>query len=345
MIAIVAALCVGYWRPIQDPATVAQSGAKKTDQKDVLPTYFGPKKRVAVIDFVSAVTAITVSAVKPSGNWGTTALDITAPMDWSTGMEDILNTELIESKRFVILERKNLDKVTEEIARVVDPTAAAQTGKLLGAQFLFRGSLTELSYKKTKTSVGGGYLAESVGLEDVTFTAIAGIDLKLIEVETGRIIESVHAEGRTSTRAKTFDLDLKHFQLGSEQYQTSPLTKAIRAAINEGVKKVCQRADEMPWEGRVASVDATKSPALLYLNFGKDSGIKPGTELEIFRPGKAVIDPQTKVIIGREDDQPVGTCVIRNLEKTMTVATLKSGDGVLPQDGVRIPKPAPSGPR
>ncbi len=83
-------------------------------KKDELPPYFGPKKRVAVIDFVPTISAITVSSVKPSGNWGTTALDITAPMDWGTGMEDILNTALID--RCHLFSRLSLERLAFLVA-------------------------------------------------------------------------------------------------------------------------------------------------------------------------------------------------------------------------------------
>jgi curli biogenesis system outer membrane secretion channel CsgG len=293
-------------------------------------------------------------------------------------MADMLNTALIDSQRFVVLERADLKDVLDELgpppgelppiggtvattgttgsvggvgagkigpgattgssvpSALIDPASAPKTGRLLGAQVLIRGALTELSYKKSETSAGGGVISSIANLENVSFTAICGIDLKVIEVETGRILDSVHAEGKAESKAKALSLDFGGVHFGQQKFDTSPLAKAIRAAIDEGVKQICRRLDEIPWEGRVATVTDHDGKKTLYLNFGADVGIKPGAELELFRPGAVVVDPETHLVIGREDDVVLGTCTIRNSTKTMTVANLVTDAQVTAGDGVRL---------
>lgn len=340
-------------------------GVPVPTQGDKLPPYMGPKKRAAVPGFVSKVDAIQVAAVMPSGLYGMASvpLDFSGPMGIGDGMADMLNTALIDSQRFVVLERKDLKEAMDEItqsnpapaagggigsagattppASLIDPTSAPQAGKMLGAQVLIRGALTELSYSKSESSAGGGVIAAGADLEKVSFTAICAIDLKVIEVETGRILDSVRAEGRAESKAKLSDVQIAGIHFGQQSFQASPLAKAIRVAIVEGVKQVCQRLDKIPWEARIASVADKDGKKTLYLNFGSDVGLKAGAELEIFHPGALVIDPQTRVVIGREDDVVIGKCTIRSATKTMTIANATSDLAVAIGDGIRLPVPTP----
>jgi curli biogenesis system outer membrane secretion channel CsgG len=346
---------------------------QNTKEPGKLPPYTGPKKRAAVPGFASKVDVITVAAVMPSGQAGSTTipLDMTGPMGIGTGMSDMLNTALINSQRFVVLERQDLKDVLDELgppptdpvasagggiisatggatvgtpltARI-DPTTAAKPGKLLGAQILIRGSLTELSYGKSQRSAGGGILSAAANQESVSFTAICAIDLKVIEVDTGRILDSVRAEGKAESKAKILDLEVGGVHFGQQKFEASPLAKAIRNAIENGVKLICKRVDAVPWEARIALVSEKDGKKTLYLNFGADVGIKSGTELEIFRPGAIVVDPQTSVVIGREDDTVLGKCVVRSSTKTMTVASLLTDAPAALGDGIRLVNPPKEG--
>ncbi len=305
------------------------------------PPFAGPKKRAAVPGFAVKVNAILFPIPLPSGGYRESKLEITGNMDFGDGMADMLNTALIGSKRFVVLERKDLADVTaEQNLPGTDPKTLAGTGKLLGAQILFRGALTELSYTKTNNQLGGGgVFSDYAEAQGSTFTANCAIDLKVIEVETGRILESVRSEGHAFSKAKSIDVQFRDVQFGQSKSENMPLHKAIRDAIERGLREICKKLDDIPWEGHIATITEKDGAKLLYLNFGSEIGIKDGEELEIFRPGAAVIDPESKVVIGREDDVVLGKCKIRNGGKSMTVAFLTGGTDIKVGDAVRrVPK-------
>ncbi len=308
-----------------------------------LPAYFGPKKRAAVPGFAVKVNSIMFPIALPSGGYKQSKLEVTGNMDFGDGMSDMLNTALVASKRFIVLERKDLADVTAELALPgVDATSVAGPGKLLGAQILVRGAITELSYSKTNNELGaGGVVGDFVDAKTASFTAHCAIDLKVIEVETGRVLESIRTEGHAYSKAKSIDLQVGDIQFGHQKFETMPLAKAIRNAIELGVKEICKKVDEMPWEGRIATITEKDGVKLLYLNFGSEVGIKDGEALQIYRPGTVVVDPQTRVVIGREDDVVLGKCKIRNGTKTMSIAFLSEGTDIKPGDAVRqMPKVA-----
>ena len=125
---------------------------------------------------------------------------------------------------------------------------------------------------------------------------------------------------------------MKLVSFGTSSFESSSIAKAIRAAIQDGVKKLLTRTDKLPWEARIASISSNQ----LYLNFGADTGIKEGAVLEIFRPGKAIVDPQTKVVLGREDDVVLGKCRVQTLKPKFTIALVTDGTGFEVADGVRL---------
>ena len=83
----------------------------------------------------------------------------------------MLTAALVKSERFVVLERVTMDKVTAEQDLSAGPRAnaatAAQPGKILGAQAIITGDITEFSYSTS------GYDASLLGLR--------GLGSKLLE--------------------------------------------------------------------------------------------------------------------------------------------------------------------
>src|ERR1041384_4638215 len=77
--------------------------------------YTGPKKRIAVSGFDLAIRELRVySDYTPSGIPGHSSLDIDAPSEFGEGLGDMLVTALIDSKHFVVLERRDFKDVTTE---------------------------------------------------------------------------------------------------------------------------------------------------------------------------------------------------------------------------------------
>jgi hypothetical protein len=67
-----------------------------------------------------------------------------------------------------------------------------------------------------------------------------------------------------------------------------------------------------------------------------------GYKLEVFRPGKAITDPETRTVIGRTKDTILGACEIKQVLEKMSVAEPYEGSGFQVGDGIRLlngPKP------
>lgn len=296
-------------------------------------TYTGPKKRVAVSGFDIEIQSMSVVAAMPSGGVTSINMEIDAPLELGTGMETMLGKALVNSKRYIVLERKHFEDINKEIAKQGDPGANPLTniesGRRLGAQVLIRGSVTEISYKKKRTEVevGGGSIGDlAIGKGD--HVATVTIDLKLVDVATSQILQAVTGTGRFSNKGTSVGFTSSDFRFGNSSFEKSPIAKALRLAIENGVEEFGKQMEKVAWEAKVVTVSKIEEEHVVYLNFGSDAGIPVGTVLEIREPGKPLIDPDTNEVIDREEDRVITTCKVKKINERSSIATIADPAGI-----------------
>ncbi len=317
----------------QDPKPTSSKDKPKID----LPAYTGPKKRISVLDI-----EIKVSPQGSVGSsYGNGAIDAPMITDFGTGLTEMLATALVDSKRFVVLERKTLQDINQEqsLGSSQDPNASVKFGKMLGAQAIIRGAVTEYSYRKSTTS-GAGLIDKIGGIQGAKTEAVVVIDIRIIDTQTGQILDSIKAEGRARASAQQMDVKIGSVSLGGNSSESEPLAEAARKAIESGVKGICKRMEKMPWEARVSEMDAEgDSVSFLYINAGSLMGVKEGDVFEIFHPGRDIVDADTKTIIGRTKDSVVGSAIVDSVTDKLAILKPSDGKGFAKNDVVRF-KPA-----
>ena len=79
--------------------------------------------------------------------------------DVGKGIADLLVEKLVKSGQFRVIERKAIDKIMAEQnfsnSDRADSTTAAKIGKLIGADAIIMGSITQFGRDDKKTNVGG----------------------------------------------------------------------------------------------------------------------------------------------------------------------------------------------
>lgn len=318
------------------------------------PPYTGPKKRLAVMDMdVKVTTTTSVAPNMQGGMTSTSSIDIPMPTDFGQGLTEMLTTALVGTKRYILVERKALADIQAEqvlgASGMVSDDSAAKAGHLLGAQVLVRGAVTEYTFRRS-ASGGSASLIPGVSLAKSSAEAAVVLDIRLYDANTGQILDSVKAEGRAKGSAAGIGLNLENLGNGDQDLnlsfgsvQQTPLGQATREAIEKAVYFIACRMDTVPWEATVAEMDgdAQNVPITLYLNAGEEMGIKVGDVLDIYRPGRAITDPKTKVVIGRTRDQRLGLCRIETTTPTLAFALPIEGAGFAVNDIVRYPISAP----
>jgi curli biogenesis system outer membrane secretion channel CsgG len=249
------------------------------------------------------------------------------------GVADMLVTSLVESDRFIVIERAELDELLKEqglgLSGVVTPQSAAKVGQLLGVQMIVTGSITEFGSKKNK--VGGGLGGFNIGVS--TTTARVTVDLRLINVETGEIMMAKMAEGEDSStgldNVGVSDIDFHN----SKTWDNTQLGKASRIAINQCVDYVSGEMKGIPWSGKIIKA----SGATIYMKPGSKGGVQPGMVFSVYRPGEELIDPDTGISLGSEESK------IGEIQFTADIgdgkagkAIVKSGTGFQTGDLIKI---------
>lgn len=234
--------------------------------------------------------------------------------------QDMLITELVKSKQFRVVERERLDAIMKEKGLVlsgdIDPSTAMKIGKLLGAEYLIAGSVTE--FGKTEKGARGAW-GIGFGAKKVEF--VSAIDARLFSVNTGEILWADSA----SEKESNFNLEI--FGSGGGVQEDERLFDKVLRPV---VKKLAQSLLKTPLEtststpavaGKVASV----SGSTVYINLGSAHNIKPGQTLGIYKIAKEIKDPDTGEVLGREEKKVGEIKIIQVKGEKLSEATIVSG--------------------
>lgn len=172
------------------------------------------------------------------------------------GIRDMLTTELFGSGKFIVLEREALKDVLVEQefsqSRGADAKTSIPLGQLEGAQLLVLGAITAFD-----AGLDGGALPIPIPLSrngDFGVLQVSGkrgyvaMDLRVIEVKTGRVLSSTAVEGRNWR----FGLDLTgFFHVGHGSIALPGLLRyfnntPVEAALQKMVTAAVERISEQP---------------------------------------------------------------------------------------------------
>jgi hypothetical protein len=219
----------------------------------------------------------------------------------------------------------------------MNPDTGGKPGNLLGAQIMIRGAVTEYKYKRDQTNARNN-LIKGVDLHRTATNASLALDIRIFDAATGQILDSVRADGRANSSQNEVTVDVtKDAKVGKASFSSSPMGAAAREAIEKAVSFICERMASRPWEGAIADLETENDKVLLlYLNAGSRTGIRVGDTFEILRPGRPIINPDTKVVIGRTRDTILGQCKVDTVSEEISTALPIQGDHFQKGDMIRI---------
>jgi len=187
---------------------------------------------------------------------------------------DILSAKLLQTEKFILLERADLDKISAELK--LGNVASLKNM----ADYLIVGSITEFG-RKNVSDVG-------VFSRVKKQVAFAKVHVRLIDVYTGQILYSEEGEGKAFSEAGTV------FGVGARAGYDSTLNdKAIEAAIGNLASNIIENLLDKPWRGYILGYDN----GLWIISGGKSQNIVPSDTFEVVLGGKKVKNPQTNMYI------------------------------------------------
>jgi len=182
---------------------------------------------------------------------------------------DMLATRLVQSQKFLVFERPDLDKIEAEQHLLKD-------SNLIGVDTLILGSVTEFGRSTTGKS---GFLSATK-----VQTARAKVEIRLVDARTGYVFFTATGTGDASTESG----EIAGF--GSKaDYDGSLNDRAIGAAISDVQNALISKLQERPWRTDILKIDGQR----LYISGGTRQGLKVGDKLAVMLPGETVRSSQT----------------------------------------------------
>jgi len=254
------------------------------------------------------------------------------------GIADLLVSELVASKNFVVLERGNLAAVVDEIARqkhkLFRDEGKVDEGRLENARYLIRGVITDFS------QTGGGSLwmgFRRLLIGGGGYTARVGLALTIVDIESGKIIDSVQCAGKARAGEAYGKGSYKSVHFGGDKFFKTPLGVATAEAIREGLRGVVTKIPVHFWQPMIAEVGDQR----VILNGGKQRGIASGQFYRVRGKGKAVTDPVTGDILEVLPGSVLGVLRVTEVRDNVSGAEVIRGHGFSRgQHLERIPAPA-----
>jgi curli biogenesis system outer membrane secretion channel CsgG len=239
-----------------------------------------------------------------------------------TGMADQLADALVNSNNFIVVERQTLSDVLGEQNLANSGRAAksksAQIGKIVPAQILIKGTVTEFEEKSGGS--GSGFNIGGIQLGSNAAEAHVAVILRIIDSSTGQVLASERVEGKSKSGGTTFGLNMGGVGFKSAGFKKTPLGKAVQIVIDRAAVKITQKLDPIPFEGKIIKVRGDT----VFTNIGKRNGLSQGDTFTVISPGEEMIDPDTGENLG-SDRTEVGRIKITSVKDKFSKASIESG--------------------
>jgi curli biogenesis system outer membrane secretion channel CsgG len=216
---------------------------------------------------------------------------------------DTIISKLTQTKRFQLIDRQEVDQLlNEQTAQALaqGQDLASAMGTLKGADYLVYGSLASFSVEDStiKLPNSNRSFAQKNGY-------VEG-NMRIVDARSGHVMESRKVSVTEPVEASA---------------DGSRIVTALADAYAEEVVLLLMNAI-YPIKVASAAADGT-----VYINRGNDGGLSTGETLEAFKPGKPVIDPDTKVQLGVEETL-IGKVTLNEVEDARSKGTF-TGSGMV----------------
>ncbi len=287
------------------------------EKAEPLAAIAGPKRSVAVGPF----TAKSDFQLR----YGST--------DVGGGLAAMLSTSLVECGRFIVVERNQLSSVFSEqelaASGMVNAAGGATPAELIGAQYVILGHLTEFGEAERGGGFGIGIAgSRSLGLGPRKQVGSVGIDVRVVDTTTGQAVTAFHVREEIVARAIKVDLEIEEMSLGGDKFKKTPLGQAVRAAIEQVVRRFAGEIAGAPWSGSVVDF----SEGEVAINAGATAGVRVGDTFAVHRVSQVLTDPGTGQVLGARK-QPIGSVVIESVDANVAFGGFMPAHNSAPQRG------------
>ncbi len=295
-------------------------------------------KRVLVLPFDYATVAQRSAAV-----FGTN-------VDIGKGIADLVAHHLAESGKYTVIDPKEVDRILAEQkfsnSDRANPTSAAELGKMLGADEVVIGSITQFGNDSSNSGGAGGSFGKfgAGGVGHKKTKVVVNIDARVVDLNTAEIETIAVGRGESSREGTSLaggggdwhGWGAGPVDFGSSNFQQTIIGEAVNDAVKQTSAELVADESKLPShtpvvEGVITTVDG----ATIVLNIGRKNGLAVGDELSVERTTREIMDPSTGKSVKRIDT-PVGVIKLTGVDDVSAVASVVSGAGFKVGDSVKL---------
>lgn len=202
---------------------------------------------------------------------------------------DELVTNLVNSGKFTVIERAQLDAVLAEqrlgASGAVTAATAANIGKILGVQLILTGSITQFSVERRSVGfrgIGGSFA-----------NAESKLDVRLINTETAEIMAVAEGQGNVRMGGGYF-----RGASAERDFDEGAAAEALRPAVTQVVTKVVEQSS------KIAAVQPAAPQGQIvgardgqfFINRGSNAGVTVGQRFTVRRVTDEIKDADGRVL-------------------------------------------------
>lgn len=214
---------------------------------------------------------------------------------------------LVNSRKFDVLEREDLMSVVKEIdfgeSDYADISKTARIGRMLNADYVVIPEIRYILLIKEAKDIP--YIPK----KNVKFEATLGTNIRVVDVRTTRLASSNIDETTYIEKQK---------QRKKEQFKQA--VNFIDNFFSAVAAKEVSHIIDVVYPIKVIEVKGN----LVTLNRGRGA-IEPGEVLEVYAPGKILIDPDTKESLGYSESL-MGKIEVTQVKSKVSIARLLEGE-------------------
>lgn len=284
---------------------VERNHSGKRPRQEARAHFTGVKKKVALLTFFN------------ESPYGGEDLAVTAT--------EHLRVEMLRTGEFIIdpMSAKMFGSSKEIYAGGgVKLVQLARKAKIHGVNFVMFGRVMEARIREKTDEIG-------VIRKTKSYTE-SKVEIRIFDVNSNKEIYTDTLRGYADDSAYRFFSVDRESQL---EYRRELLRYGVKVAVRKSIPRMMEVAAKLDWVGRVAKIIGNK----IYINAGRDSGIRISDVLKVITEGEEIFDPETGALIGSSKGEIKGTVeIIDYFGPDGAIAILHSGGSVLEGDFVTL---------
>ena len=235
----------------------------------------------------------------------------------SQNFQTMLETQLVQTKRFKIIERNRIDEILSE--QILQGEYSNNNTKMSvgGVDYIVYGSITKFGSKTKQIQTSGVSVTKLI--------AEFGVDLKVVDILTGEIIKAetvdISLETGSGTSTNSF---------GVSDTLADPLSDIQRSAAKSSAALIAESIFPI----KLITWEDESSKCCGYLNYG-DAIMTKGDILRVIKQGSAFVDPDTGIKLG-STEKTVSKLQVIEVLPNFSKAKLIEGDNPTGGELIRL---------